>query len=161
MISTCAAVKSHHKRGGGGLKKCADKSTCSTAAQGGRRWRNVSGGRKSSVKEKKTHVPLMQNVNSPLPAADLTGTGTCPRERGPLISPETRFVLLAFSSRVTCQSGERATLKWEGSTCGDVRRPAAETSLFKWCIFHADGRVSPAHGRGFGMRAGAAIIESL
>lgn len=61
----------------------------------------------------------MQNVNSPLPAADLKGTGTCPRERAPLISPETRFVLLAFSSRVTCQWGERATLKWEGSTRGD------------------------------------------
>lgn len=62
---------------------------------------------------------LMQNINSPLPAADLKGTGTCPRERGLLISPETPFVLLAFSRRVTCQSGERATLKWEGWTRGD------------------------------------------
>lgn len=107
------------KRGGWGVKKNVQtKALAAQPRRGGRRWRNVNGGRKSFVKEKKTHVPLIQNINSPLPAADLKGTGTCPRERGPLISPETRFVLLAFSSRVTCQSGERATLKWEGSTRG-------------------------------------------
>lgn len=103
----------------------------------------------------------MQNVNSPLPVADLKGTGMCPRERGPLISTGDTIRLTGFLEPRDVPIGRARHIKVGGFDVRRRRRPAAETSLFKWCIFHADGRVSRARGRGFAMRAGAALNESL